>query len=111
MKNLKRLNFDLTGTAMIFKRTLCVIVIGGLIFIVQSCAVHYVADVPVGIIEVRPAIPYAGAVWIDGGWVWRGGHHTQVGGHWDRPRGGREMQPGEWKHGPRGNYWVRGRRR
>ena len=101
MKNLAIFNSDLIQTAKMVKiRT---IIFSGLIVILQSCGPHYVAEVPVAPIEVRPAFPYPGAVWIDGGWVWRGGHHTWVGGHWDHPRAGKEWHGGEWRQGARGH--------
>src|SRR5579871_413265 len=34
---------------------------------------------PAAIEEVRPAIPWAGAVWIPGYWHWNGGSHIWVG--------------------------------
>lgn len=80
-----------------------------IVFILQSCTAHYIAQVPVAPVEVITPSPYFGAVWIGGEWIWSGGRHTWVGGHWARPRAGRTWQAGEWRHGPRGHYWVGGR--
>src|SRR5438132_116213 len=38
--------------------------------------------------EVRPALPFYGAVWIDGYWDWRGRDWFWVGGRWAPPREG-----------------------
>jgi WXXGXW repeat (2 copies) len=108
MKNIKMWNCDLTGVAKTLRRVLHAIVFCSLIFVLQSCGPHYVAEVPVGSVDVRPASPYAGAVWIDGEWAWGGGRHNYVGGHWDHPRSGRTWQGGEWRQSPRGHYWVHG---
>lgn len=110
MKNRTTSSSNSKRVARVSKNILHAIAFCSLIFVFQSCVVHYVADIPMAPIEVRPAPPYANAIWIDGGWGWRGGHHNWVGGYWDRPRGG-EWQAGEWRHSPRGHYWVHGHRR
>ncbi|GAA4089581.1 hypothetical protein [Mucilaginibacter panaciglaebae] len=77
--------------------------------LLTSCAGdYYVANRPEAPYYVRPASPYARAVWIDGEWVWNGGRYTYVGGHWARPRAGRVWIRGTWVHGPRGYAWHRG---
>jgi hypothetical protein len=102
-----KINFrSFTGA---LRRTVQIVGFSSLMLILQNCATHYVADVPVGPVEVQPVAPFYGAVWIGGDWVWRGGHHVWVGGHWDHPRAGRSWQAGEWRSGPRGHYWARGR--
>jgi WXXGXW repeat (2 copies) len=67
---------------------------------------------PAPYVEVVPAIPFAGAVWIGGYWGWRGGRHAWVGGRWEQPRPGygwRQhawvQQGGHWHL--RGGGWVR----
>ena len=109
MKNLTVLNLDLGKGVGNVRHAVRGIVLGGLIFVLQSCGVHYVSEIPVASVEVRPMSPYANAVWIDGRWAWQGGRHTYVGGYWDHPRRGRSYQAGEWRHSPRGHYWVDGR--
>jgi hypothetical protein len=84
--------------------------LGTITVVLQGCDVHYVSTIPLATVQIRPVSPFVGAVWIDGGWEWRGGRHTQVMGYWDRPRG-RTMYPGEWRSNNRGHYWVPGRRR
>ncbi len=46
----------------------------------------YGAPVVVGPPVVGVA-PYPGAIWIEGGWVWRGGHREWAPGRWDRGYG------------------------
>jgi len=69
---------------------------------------YYVTTRPAEPYYVRPASPYANAVWIDGEWIWSGGRYAYVGGHWERPHGGRAWVRGRWVSGPRGYAWRRG---
>lgn len=59
-------------------------------------------------VEVRPAMPFAGAVWIPGYWQWNGVRHVWVAGRWSAPRAGWHWQPNHWRHTPRGWIWVPG---
>lgn len=68
---------------------------------------------PAPYVEVVPAIPFAGAVWIGGYWGWRGGRHAWVGGRWEQPRPGYGWRPHAWVQQSghwhlRGGGWVRG---
>ena len=63
---------------------------------------------PEPIVEVRPATPFGGAVWIPGYWQWNGFRHVWVGGHWSAPRAGWVWEPHHWQPTPRGYVWVRG---
>ena len=57
---------------------------------------------PAPIVEVRPAAPFGGAVWIPGYWHWNGSHHFWVGGRWSAPRRGAHWEPAHWeRRGPR----------
>ncbi len=78
-------------------------------FAFQNCAPHYVAVAPAPPVEVRPAPPYAGAVWVSGGWGWYGGRHVWHDGYYAHPRPGRAWHDGEWRSSPRGYYYVHGR--
>ncbi len=49
---------------------------------------HHVAPVPQPYVEVVPAMPYAGAVWIAGYWNWSGGRRYWVPGRWEHPHHG-----------------------
>lgn len=59
-----------------------------------GCAV-YAPPPPVydpygGAVVVGPPVavaPYPGAIWIEGGWVWRGGQRQWAPGRWDRGYG------------------------
>ena len=68
---------------------------------------------PAPYVEVQPAVPYPGAVWINGYWNWSGNRHTWVPGRYDRPRPGWRWQPRRWERAPRGGWhsqgggWVR----
>lgn len=67
---------------------------------------------PAPYVEIVPAIPFVGAVWIGGYWGWRGGRHDWVGGRWEQPRNGYGWRPHAWvQQGSRwhlqGGGWVR----
>ena len=47
-------------------------------------------------VEVVPAIPFAGAIWIGGYWGWNGGRHQWSPGRWDRGRPGYNWRPHSW---------------
>lgn len=64
-------------------------------------------------VEVVPAIPFAGAVWIGGYWGWSGGRHQWVPGRWEHPRPGYSWRAHAWvQQGGRWHLraggWVRG---
>jgi hypothetical protein len=60
-------------------------------------------------VEVRPALPYAEAVWIDGHWDYRGGNWVWAQGYWERrPFPGAVWVPGHWRETPGGWKWVPG---
>ena len=67
---------------------------------------------PAPYVEVVPAMPFAGALWIGGYWGWVGGRHQWVPGRWDHPRPGYQWRPHAWvQEGGRwrlhGGGWVR----
>jgi hypothetical protein len=51
---------------------------------------------PAPYVEIVPAIPFAGAIWLGGYWGWNGGRHQWVQGRWDQPRAGYGWQPRAW---------------
>lgn len=59
-------------------------------------------------VEVIPAVPYPGAVWIDGYWNWSGGRHVWVPGRYARPQPGYRWQPRHWERRPGGDWSLRG---
>jgi hypothetical protein len=71
--------------------------------------VYVAARPPVERVEVIPATPGAGYVWIKGYWGYRGGNYEWIGGRWERPiEGRREWVPHHWEHDRNGWYLVEG---
>ena len=58
---------------------------------------------PAPYVEVVPALPFAGAVWIGGYWGWYGHRHQWVPGRWDHPRPGYRWRPHAWVN--QGGRW------
>lgn len=59
---------------------------------------------PAAMVEVRPAVPYPEAAWVDGYWNYYGGQWAWRNGYWDRrPHAGARWESGYWHHyGSRG---------
>jgi hypothetical protein len=70
-----------------------------------STSGEWVTDVPppASRVEVIPAIPFAGAVWLGGYWGWHSGRHHWVPGRWAQPRPGYNWRPHRWE--PIGGRW------
>lgn len=68
----------------------------------------YVSERPVAPVMVRPAPPYAGAVWIPEEYMWSGGSYVYVAPHYVHPRGGRNWAPGYWNTHRGRQVWVKG---
>ena len=58
---------------------------------------------PAPYVEIVPAIPFPGALWIGGYWGWNGGRHQWVPGRWDHPRPGYQWRPHAWVN--QGGRW------
>ncbi len=84
------------------------VVLATSLFLTSCAGSYYVVDQPVEPVYERPVVPYAGAVWIDGDWVWSGRRYTYISGHWERPRAGRVWTRGSWERTNRGYRWHRG---
>ncbi|WP_183572205.1 hypothetical protein HDF18_03935 [Mucilaginibacter sp. X5P1] len=82
--------------------------LAGSLFMSSCAGEYYVSNQPAEVYYARPAPPYAGAVWINGDWVWSGGRYVRHQGYWARPRSGRVYVAGNWYHGPRGFSWHKG---
>jgi len=82
--------------------------LGASLFLSSCAGEYYVSDQPVDVVYERPVAPYAGAVWIEGDWVYRGGRYVHSNGYWARPRHGRTYVPGNWAHNNHGYAWHRG---
>lgn len=64
---------------------------------------------PVERVEVIPAAPAAGFIWIRGYWAYRGAEFAWVPGRWERPVEGRTVWiPHHWEHDRNGWYLVEG---
>jgi len=60
-------------------------------------------------VEIRPAPPFRGAVWISGHWNYKHGNWVWVPGHWKSPPWPKAIWvPGHWKKTPRGWKWAPG---
>jgi len=60
-------------------------------------------------VEVIPAAPAAGYVWVKGHWGWRQNDYEWIAGHWAMPdRAFRDWVPGEWRHDRYGWFYVEG---
>ncbi len=81
-----------------------------LTLVLSSCgSSYYVSERPAPYVYSRPAPPpYAGAIWIQPEYIWRGGGYVAQPGYWSRPRPGYSYHPGQWNHNRRGHTWVRG---
>ena len=76
----------------------------------SSCAgEYYVSDQPADVVYEPGPPPYSGALWIEGDWVYSGGHYVHSRGHWARTRANRSYEKGKWVHNQRGYSWHRGR--
>lgn len=74
-----------------------------------SCAgSYYVSERPAPYVYTRSAPPFAGAIWIEPEYVWRGGAYVVQPGYWSRPRPNYSYHPGHWNQDRRGHTWVRG---
>ena len=60
------------------------------------------------VVVVPPHRPGRSHIWVDGNWIWRGGHYTWVDGYWLAPRSGYYWRNGYWKHHRGGYVWVSG---
>jgi len=60
---------------------------------------------PPPIVEVQPAMPFGGAVWVPGYWHWNGSRHMWVSGRWSARPAGYGWEEGRWEHRGDGK-WV-----
>ena len=59
---------------------------GSSLFLTSCEGEYYVADQPADVYYEPGPPPYAGAVWIDGDWVYSGGRYVHNRGYWTRAR-------------------------
>ena len=91
-----------------FSKIGLMIALAGSLFLSSCAGTYYVNERPAEPVYVRPAVPYQGAVWVEGEWVWNGGQYRYVNGYWARPRAGRAYVRGHWEQRGRGYVWFRG---
>jgi WXXGXW repeat (2 copies) len=77
---------------------LLALAIAGSAPVTVSAATLIVAAPPAPIVEVRPAAPAPGWVWMDGYWNWAGGRHVWVRGRWVAPHPGYHWVGHHWVH-------------
>jgi hypothetical protein len=63
---------------------------------------------PAAPVIVRPVAPSPRHVWIDGGWVVRGGNYVWVDGYYIVPKHGHRWVPGHWAARRGGWAWIPG---
>jgi hypothetical protein len=74
-----------------------------------GCAATVSTPPPTALVEVRPVVPFYGAVWIDGCYEHRHNRYVWVPGRYVRPPHPRAAWvPGHWQQHPRGWKWNRG---
>jgi hypothetical protein len=95
-------------TKIIFGGLLLLLVTTGTMGCVAS--VYVPTPPPTAIVEVRPAIPFPEAIWIDGYWAHRHGNWVWVHGTWERrPWPEAVWISGHWQDTPKGWRWIPGR--
>ena len=72
-----------------------------------TVVVESAMEPPAPIVEVQPAMPFGGAIWMPGYWHWNGAHHVWVGGHYSAGRPGYRWEPHRWERGPGGRWAMR----
>jgi hypothetical protein len=73
-----------------------------------GAAVYAPVAPPASYVEVQPAIPFAGAIWIGGYWNWSGGRYSWVRGRYEHPRDGYRYEPRRWTQSSRGGWQMNG---
>lgn len=63
-----------------------------------------IKEKPATVVVVKPAPPYAGAVWVGEEWRWKRGRYVYVAPHYVRPHKTHVWVPGHWRNSPRGLY-------
>ena len=75
----------------------------------SGCAASVRTPPPPALVEVRPVVPFHGAIWIDGYYDHRHGRYTWVPGRYmNPPHRGAVWVPGHWQQHRRGWKWKKG---
>ena len=83
-------------------------VMGSSLFLTSCEGEYYVVDQPAEVYYDPGPPPFTGAIWIEGDWVYTGGHYARNHGYWARARTNRAWVKGNWEHNERGYTWRRG---
>ena len=85
-------------------------VTGCVVYTRPRAGVVYITEAPPPArVEVIPAAPGVGFVWIRGFWRYNSGRYAWVSGRWERPvEGRREWVAERWVHDRNGWYLVEG---
>ena len=76
---------------------------------VVGCVATVRTGPPPARVEIRPAVPYPEAVWVEGHWEFRHGEWMWSPGYWARaPFSGAVWIPGHWREDPGGWRWIPG---
>ena len=81
---------------------------GSSLFLTSCAGEYYVYDQPADVYYDPGPPPFTGAIWIEGDWVYSGGHYVHNHGHWARGRANRAWVKGNWEHNNHGYRWNRG---
>ena len=81
---------------------------GSSLFLTSCEGEYYVVDQPAEVYYDPGPPPFTGAIWIEGDWVYTGGHYARNHGYWARARTNRAWVKGNWEHNERGYTWRRG---
>jgi hypothetical protein len=72
-----------------------------------SAQVYIQIAPPTPVVEIVPASPGSGYVWVPGRYNYNGGRYVWAGGSYQRHAG--RYCNGHWRHDARGYVWVDGR--
>jgi len=77
--------------------------------IFAGCAVTVRTPPPPALVEVRPVVPFVGAVWIGGYYTYEHNRYVWIPGRYAKPpRRDMHWVPGYWKEHHRGWKWTQG---
>lgn len=81
------------------------------VILFSSCAAQsrvYVAERHPAPVVMRPAPPFAGAIWVGPEYRWHRGQYVYVAPRYVTPRHGHTWAQGYWKHHHGKQVWVKG---
>jgi hypothetical protein len=103
------MNLQTGGTILNIRRILFALMTTLFIMFLSGCAATVGTPPPPHHVEVRPLVPFTGAVWIDGHYIYRhGGYVWEPGRYVKPPYPGSAWTPGYWEKHHRGWRWQKG---